>query len=328
MSNSLIAAAILCVSCAAYADPLETSALAEEPQVACEAKASGAAAEEQQGAWAVACDPQGSTAAADDRAYLVATATPGDTMTRQGPDVAIARLNPEFVARLASAIREARQDGLPSAGISSAYRPPGFGVGGFADKFNSLHAYGLAVDMTGIGDPGSADAKLWHGIAGRHGVICPYGPDSRKEWNHCQATQVKKVASDNPLRETITAQGPRLLDEMFKVGNSVIDELSAAISVALSLKAEQPSASRPGPVREAAERTSGRLRRGQSQQAARAGRRVVATKAVVVANLDARHPAKSGHKASDEAKPHGLRKQTAASAESRQGSARRRSRSA
>jgi hypothetical protein len=329
ISNSLIATALLCIPAASDAAPAETSAIATEPQAGCDAGTSPPAAEEQQqGAPMVACESRGSTEEADSRAYLLATATPGDTMTRQGPDVAIARLNPEFVTRLASAIREARQDGLPSAGISSAYRPPGFGVGGFADKFNSLHAYGLAVDMTGIGEAGSTEAKHWHDIAGRHGVICPYGPDNRKEWNHCQATQVKKVSSDNPLRETITAQGPRLLDEMFKVGNSVIDELSAAISIALGVtKAEQSAASRPGPVREATERISARLRRGQLQQTARAGRRV-ATKAVVVANLDARHPEKSHRRASDDAKPHGVRKQAAATAESRQGSARRRSRSA
>src|SRR5262249_23729659 len=35
-----------------------------------------------------------------ERAYLVNTATPGGTMTRQGPDVAIGRLHPEFVMRL------------------------------------------------------------------------------------------------------------------------------------------------------------------------------------------------------------------------------------
>jgi hypothetical protein len=318
MSNSLMATAILCISFAAHADPLEPSALAVEPEAACDATASGAAA----------CESQESSVAADDRAYLLATASPGDTMTRQGPDVAIARLNPEFVTRLASAIREARQEGLPSAGIHSAYRPPGFRVGGFADKFNSLHAYGLAVDMTGIGDPGSTEAKLWHGIAGRHGVICPYGPDSRKEWNHCQATQVKKVSSDNPLRETITAQGPRLLDDMFKVGNSVIDELSAAIGIALGVtKAEQSAASRPAPAREAADRTSARVRRGQSHQAARAWQRV-ATKAVVLANLDARHAEKPRRKASADSKTRGLRKVQAASAENRQGSAHRRSRSA
>jgi hypothetical protein len=328
ITSRLITTAILCVSFAAHAAPLETSALAEEPQPACAAKASGPAADEQRDTRAVACEPQQSTAPADERAYLVATATPGDTMTRQGPDVAIARLNPEFVTRLASAIREARQDGLPSAGISSAYRPPGFGVGGFADKFNSLHAYGLAVDMTGIGDPGSAEAKLWHVIAGRHGVICPYGPDSRKEWNHCQATQVKKVSSDNPLRETITAQGPRLLEQMFNVGNSVIDELSAAIGVALGMnKAERSAASRPAPVREAAVQTSARFRRGPLHPSVRAGRRV-ATRAVVVAELEARHLEKVHRKASGDAKTHGPRKLQAASAEGRRDSARRRSGSA
>src|SRR5262249_44027581 len=36
-----------------------------------------------------------------ERAYLIQTATPGGTMMRQGPDVAIGRLHPEFVTRLA-----------------------------------------------------------------------------------------------------------------------------------------------------------------------------------------------------------------------------------
>src|SRR5262245_15395291 len=73
------------------------------------------------------------------RAYLIETATPGYTMTRQGPERAIGRLHPEFVRRLAAAITEARGAGLPFAGIFSAYRPPVFGVGGFVDKFHSLH---------------------------------------------------------------------------------------------------------------------------------------------------------------------------------------------
>jgi hypothetical protein len=117
------------------------------------------------------------------RAYLVETATPGYTMTRQGPERAIGRLHPEFVRRLAAAIAEARGAGLPFAGIFSAYRPPAFGVGGFADKFHSLHTYGLAVDVTGIGAPGTLSALLWHEIAARHGVICPYGPHNLVEWN-------------------------------------------------------------------------------------------------------------------------------------------------
>jgi hypothetical protein len=156
------------------------------------------------------------------RAYLVATSSPGYTMTRQGPERAIGRLHPAFVDRLAAAIAEARESGLPFAGIFSAYRPPAFGVGGFIDKFHSLHTYGLAVDITGIGAPGTPSALLWHEIAARHGVICPYGPHNPAEWNHCQPTRIKIILSENPLRETVTEDGPISLEGMFEVGNSLI----------------------------------------------------------------------------------------------------------
>ena len=43
------------------------------------------------------------------RAYVVETAMPGYTMTRQGPEVATERLHPEFVVRLANAIRASAQ---------------------------------------------------------------------------------------------------------------------------------------------------------------------------------------------------------------------------
>ena len=162
------------------------------------------------------------------RAYVVETATPGYTMTLQGPDVATERLHPEFVVRLANAIREARNAGLAFAGVFSAYRPPAFGVGGFSDKFNSLHAYGLAVDMNGIGRPGSAEARLWHEIAARNGVVCPYGPHNRAEWNHCQPTSLKIILAKNPLRETITASGPSDLEDMFEAGNRVIASVASA----------------------------------------------------------------------------------------------------
>jgi hypothetical protein len=79
-------------------------------------------------------------------------------MAKQGVELAIERLHPEFAICLTKALREARDYGL-RAGIFSAYRPPAFGVGGFSDKFNSLHAYGLAV-LYGIGRPGSVEA-LW-----------------------------------------------------------------------------------------------------------------------------------------------------------------------
>jgi hypothetical protein len=147
-------------------------------------------------------------------------------MLRQGPDVAIGRLHPEFVTRLAAAIREARAAGLTAAGIFSAYRPPAFGVGGFGDKFNSLHAYGLAVDMHGIGAAGSSQAKLWAKIAAKHGVVCPYGVNHRVEWNHCQPTRIKVVRAGNPLRKTIAAEGPRSPDGMFEAGKNLIESIA------------------------------------------------------------------------------------------------------
>jgi hypothetical protein len=178
---------------------------------------------------------------AEARAYLVETASPGYTMTLQGPELAIGRLHPEFAVRLEHAIREARGAGLPFAAVFSAYRPPAFGVGGFSDKFNSLHTYGLAVDMRGIGSPGSPEAQLWHQIAARNGVVCPYGPRDRAEWNHCQPTSVKMILAANPLRETVTPTGPSDLESMFEAGDPMIVDMASA--------AQSLSKAAPTPVR-------------------------------------------------------------------------------
>ena len=113
------------------------------------------------------------------KAYLIETATPGYTMIRQGVAVSIERLHPDFVVKLAAAIEIARQDGMTNAGVYSAYRPPSFGIGGFHDKFNSLHSYGLAVDMTGIGRPGSRLARLWQTIVKQVGLYLPYAEQPR-----------------------------------------------------------------------------------------------------------------------------------------------------
>jgi hypothetical protein len=182
---------------------------------------------------ACAAAPRTAAEIADARAYVTETARPGYTMNLQGMELAIGRLHPEFVVRLAHAIREARNAGLPFAAVFSAYRPPAFGVGGFTDKFHSLHTYGLAVDLRGIGNPGSPEARLWHEIASRNGVVCPYGPRDRAEWNHCQPTSLKIVLADNPLRDTVSADGPLDLDNMFEAGNDVIESMeSAAASLA------------------------------------------------------------------------------------------------
>jgi hypothetical protein len=125
-------------------------------------------------------------------------------------------------------------------GIFSAYRPPAFGIGGFSDKFNSLHTYGLAVDLDGIGGPGTPETKLWREVAARHGIVCPYDIESRSEWNHCQPTRVKIIPPENPLRATVSADGPTSLDAMFDVGRALIEEIevmAASIVVELPLRA-------------------------------------------------------------------------------------------
>jgi hypothetical protein len=158
------------------------------------------------------------------RQYLVRTSLAGATMTRQGPELAIERLHPVFAIRLARAIRQARASGLPNAGVYSAYRPPIFGIGGFRDKSMSMHAYGLAVDMKGIGRPGSKDAAKWYRIAGAHRIYNPYGPNHRAEWNHYQPTFSTAVTRRMELRQTITAKGPKDLTRMWRVAERIISD--------------------------------------------------------------------------------------------------------
>jgi len=145
--------------------------------------------------------------------------TVGGTMKRQGVSVAIGRLHPEFRTKLAAAIAEARTQGLNPT-VFSAYRPPGFGVGGFGDKFRSLHAYGLAVDMAGIGRPGSRQSNLWYSIATKHGLYNPYGAGHSKEWNHYQLINRKSIPPGHPLRQTITKDGPKNLEQMWNAAKS------------------------------------------------------------------------------------------------------------
>lgn len=139
------------------------------------------------------------------RRYLIRTASPGYTMERQG-DRAVNLLQPKFAQNLAETLRAARKEGI-DAGVFSAYRPPSYGIGGFKDKFNSLHAAGLAVDLEGIGRPGSRTAIRFHEIALQHHVYCIYGPYNRAEWNHCQGTRL--AVNPPALRALITAKGPK-----------------------------------------------------------------------------------------------------------------------
>jgi hypothetical protein len=142
-------------------------------------------------------------------------------MVRQGATIAVGLLQPAFAVRLAETIREARANGMPRCGVYSAYRPPGFGVGGFRNKFHSLHSVGLAVDMKEIGGPGSTTARRFHSIALKHKVYCIYGPNNSVEWNHCQGTRL--AVSPARLQATITSRGPRDRERMFRVAATYLD---------------------------------------------------------------------------------------------------------
>jgi hypothetical protein len=89
-----------------------------------------------------------------------------------------------------------------------------------------LHAYGLAVDLYGLA--GRVLRRPCFGIAARKGVVCPYGPWDRADWNHCQPTSVKIIMAENPLRATVTAEGPSNLGDIFEAGNPLIESMTSA----------------------------------------------------------------------------------------------------
>jgi hypothetical protein len=232
------------------------------------------------------------------KAYLIETATPGYTMVRQGVPIAIGRLHPDFIVKLASAIHLAREAGMTRAGVFSAYRPPAFGIGGFGNKFNSLHSYGLAADMTGIGGPGSRLARLWQTIVKQVGLYLPYGPRNRAEFNHTQLVPTKMAPSF--LRGTITASAPKDLQQMWLASGissyvtavaatkpPALASASAAQHVALPAGADKQAPSQQPPEPTAAPRRS---------RARRPGKRVTA-RTRVAARASGRKAGKPGRKA-------------------------------
>ncbi len=147
---------------------------------------------------------------------------PTRDVVRIGIEANIAKLHPGFVIPLAAAMRDAHADNIPIK-LFSAYRPPGYGIGGFSNKEDSAHAYGIAGDVVGIGRPGSKSVRKWQAIAQRYGVFSPYGPRNRAEFNHVQGTGHRMVARVLPaLRKTITKEGPVDVVKMWDVANRLI----------------------------------------------------------------------------------------------------------
>lgn len=155
-------------------------------------------------------------ASAEAKEYLIATARPGTTMTRQGVEESIGNLHPVFAVRMGAAVRQARAAGLPDVGLFSAFRAPALGVGGFRNKYESAHTFGLAGDMKGIGRPGSPEAKKWNEIATENGLYNPYfGTGKWVEFNHYQAVAIKVMPVRGSLRASVTKWGPEDREHMW-----------------------------------------------------------------------------------------------------------------
>lgn len=148
--------------------------------------------------------PRAPDPVAEARAYLASVARPGGSMDRQGINQAIGRMRPDFVVGLANSVKQAQGEGIP-VGPNSSFRDPALDPGGYRDKWNSLHGYGMASDVQGLGGrAGSPGAKRFYEIAKENGIYNPYGPNNRAEYNHYQVTNTKgrQVRDANPQAET------------------------------------------------------------------------------------------------------------------------------
>jgi hypothetical protein len=113
--------------------------------------------------------------------------------------------DPGFAGKLAAAIRQARAQGL-NVGVESGFRAPTQTGSSFDRSGRSLHSYGMAADINGIGQPGSATARQWYQIATQNGLYNPYGPQNAREWNHYQAVPNELTMADVPKFQQAFAQ--------------------------------------------------------------------------------------------------------------------------
>jgi hypothetical protein len=112
-------------------------------------------------------------------------------------------LNPILAVRLATAIQAARQQGI-QASLISAYREPSVTKSSYDEEGYSSHAYGLAVDIGGIGAAGSQTALAWKKIAENAGLSSPYNPNG-KEYNHWQIGPRLELPGSAPLLSALEA---------------------------------------------------------------------------------------------------------------------------
>jgi hypothetical protein len=97
----------------------------------------------------------------------------------------VSNMNPDFAARLAAAIKQARDAGLP-VGVMSGYRDDSTTGSAYDAGGNSSHGYGLASDISGLDGPNGKITNAWAQIASANGLHNPYGVGDKAEFNHWQ----------------------------------------------------------------------------------------------------------------------------------------------
>ena len=116
---------------------------------------------------------------ADDLAYLTGLS---DHPNRPGD---VSNMNPDFASRLAAALKQARDAGLP-VGLMSGYRDDSTTGSAYDAGGNSSHGYGLASDISGLDGPNGRITNAWAQIASANGLHNPYGVGNKAEFNHWQ----------------------------------------------------------------------------------------------------------------------------------------------
>ena len=157
------------------------------------------------------------------------TALEAGNIEQIGVEQNVAALNPTFVLMAAKAIKDARARGLP-VGLFSGYRPPSYGVGGFANKFDSCHTYAVAGDFWGV----EKNYAVWSKAAREAGLHRPYA--SSWERNHWQAVPDKTCRE---LRSTVTASGPISLSRMWAAADRMIDRARGRTQFAVERRHER-----------------------------------------------------------------------------------------
>ena len=115
----------------------------------------------------------------DARAYLRSLSAHPD---RAG-DTAL--LHPDFAVRMATAIQQARAEGIPVT-LASGFREPGQTGSVYDAGGNSSHSYGLASDVGGLDGANGQLTQRWAQIAEANGLHNPYGTSDAAEFNHWQ----------------------------------------------------------------------------------------------------------------------------------------------